>query len=86
MTETTPLADALTKERRAYSEMKISLEVRAEEAEDSADRLAGVLRLVLPLAKGYVNDNRVGSNEKFIAEAEAELSEYLNTLERKEGL
>lgn len=43
-------------------------------AESESDRLEEALKLILPLAKGYVAKNRVGSNEKYIEIADAMLA------------
>lgn len=43
---------------------------------DTAEGLAEALRLILPLAKGYVFSNNVGSNAAYIREAEAALAKY----------
>ena len=43
------------------------------EKEKEIGRLRKIVELILPLAKGYVKDNRVGSNERYLEQAEAEL-------------
>lgn len=39
-------------------------------------KLAKALGLILPLAKGYAHQNRVGSNQAYIENAEAALADY----------
>lgn len=45
------------------------------EAADEVDRLRSALRLILPIAKGYASDHRVGSNAEYCQYAESVLSE-----------
>lgn len=39
-------------------------------------KLARALELILPLSKGYAHQNRVGSNQAYIDNAEAALADY----------
>jgi len=41
---------------------------------EALPEIVNTLRLILPLAKGYVNSNKVGSNEQYIIEAEQALN------------
>lgn len=43
-------------------------------AQQPEDEVVDSLRLILPLAKGYVANNRVGSNDKYIEQAESILA------------
>lgn len=47
----------------------------AEAAEARCARLADMLQLILPMAKGYAAEHPVGSNAKYVAAAEAALSD-----------
>lgn len=53
-----------------------------EKLKQEHDRALDALALILPLAKGYVANNRVGSNEEYIKVAE----ETINRLRGKEGV
>ncbi len=55
-------------------ELIIELELSAQSSREKA--LAEALRLVIPLAKGYSAEHRVGSNQVYIEQAEATLEPY----------
>ncbi len=42
----------------------------ATDLELQRDTIVSALRLILPLAKGYANEHPVGSNERYVIEAE----------------
>lgn len=57
----------------------IEAKLRLVEAENNAERLKAVieaLRLILPMAKGYASEHRVGSNAEYVLAAEEALAAW----------
>lgn len=65
------LEDAYAMEVCARAAWRIAkLQELLSDMELQRDTLASALRLILPLAKGYAAEHPVGSNERYVIEAE----------------